>query len=406
MSRRRLVWFGCLAIIVAVIIWGITRKSAPPQIPFTHTTRQTIVSTLSTNGKVEPIEWASARAERAGVIQKVYVTRGQHVDKGAPLVQLDATSAASTLATAESQITQARAQEQTLSQGGNAAERALLESDMGKARLDLQAAQRELASAERLYAKQAGTKEEVDSARERVQQAQTAIASIEKRRAALVTTQEQSVARAHLSEAQAAASSARRDLSLGIVRAPVAGIVYQFDQRVGAFVNPGDLIANIGKLSEVRVIVYVDEPDLGRVAIGMPVTITWDALPGRSWKGEVDKVPTQVITLNTRQVGEVGCVIDNPDRDLLPGTNIDAEIVSKVVPDAIVIPKETLRRENGQTGVYALTADNHIEWRTITTGVSNLTRVQVTKGLAVGDAVMLPNDRPIKNGQKVDPVYP
>ena len=78
----------------------------------------------------------------------------------------------------------------------------------------------------------------------------------------------------------------------------------------------------IGKLERVRVNVYVDEPDLGRVTRGLPVSIAWDALPGRSWKGEVDKTPTQVEALGSRQVGQVICVIENPNRDLLPGTNV------------------------------------------------------------------------------------
>ena len=56
------------------------------------------------------------------------------------------------------------------------------------------------------------------------------------------------------------------------------------------------------------------------------MTITWDALPGHQWKGEVDKLPTQIVPLGTRQVGEVGCVIENPDRDLLPNANINADI--------------------------------------------------------------------------------
>ena len=90
-----------------------------------------------------------------------------------------------------------------------------------------------------------------------------------------------------------------------VVRAPIAGTVYQFDLKPGAYLNAGDLVASIGQLDRVRVKVFVDEPDLGRVKRGMPVGITWDAMPGRQWKGVVDKTPTQIVALGTRQVGEV-----------------------------------------------------------------------------------------------------
>ena len=64
----------------------------------------------------------------------------------------------------------------------------------------------------------------------------------------------------------------------------MAGVVYGREVRPGSYVNAGDLIANIGRMDRLRVRVYVDEPELGRVAEGQPVTITWDALPGRQWR--------------------------------------------------------------------------------------------------------------------------
>lgn len=404
--RRRTLALIVLIIIAAVVAWGITRKTAPPEVQFVRVARQTIVSTTNTNGKVEPIEWASARAERQGIIQKLLVQRGQTVAKEAPLVTLDSSAAAAELSTAEAQIAQARAQQQTLSQGGQAAERTQIENELTKARLALEVAQRDLASAQRLYAKQAGTKFDVDAARARVDDLQNQIQGLENRRRALVEPQQKSAAAAKLQEAEAAASLAKHNLTLSVVRAPIPGTVYQFDQRIGNFVNPGDVIANIGKLDRVRVIVYVDEPELGRVAIGQPVTITWDAMPGRQWKGTVEKLPTQIVALGTRQVGEVNCVIENPDHDLLPGTNITADIVSKVAPNALAVPKQVLRREGAQTGVFLLTSDNRVVWRPVELGVTSLTTVQVTKGLSEGDSVALPTDKPIKDGSKVEPVYP
>ena len=139
-----------------------------------------------------------------------------------------------------------------------------------------------------------------------------------------------------------------------MVAAPMNGTVYDFDLKQGAFVNPGDLVARVGSLNEVRVTVYVDEPDLGKVRMDEPVTITWDGLPGHQWKGAVDRLPTQVVPHGTRQVGEVGCVIENPDRDLLPNANITAEIQATEVANALALPKEAIRRQGADTGVFLL----------------------------------------------------
>jgi hypothetical protein len=77
-----------------------------------------------------------------------------------------------------------------------------------------------------------------------------------------------------------------------------------------------------------------------------------------------------------------------------------------VAQSALTIPKEALRRQTGQVGVFLLQPDNTIVWRAIAIGTSSITRVQVTHGLAEGQAVALPTDVALKNGEKVRPAYP
>lgn len=259
-------------------------------------------------------------------------------------------------------------------------------------------------SVKRLQAKDAATLDDVRAAADRLDRARLQIQSAESRRAALVNRSDLAAAEGRLREAEAAAAAARVRIAMTIVRAPIAGVVYQFDLRPGAYLNPGDLVAGIGRLDRVRVIIYVDEPDLGRVEVGKPVTITWDARSGRSWKGVVDKLPTQVAALGTRQVGEASSVIENPGHELLPGTNVNAEIRSQAVRNAIVIPTAAVRREGGKTGVYVLAGDR-IEWRDVKLGVGGTARTQV-EGIEDGASVVLPTDRPLAGGMSVKPVYP
>ncbi len=65
---------------------------------------------------------------------------------------------------------------------------------------------------------------------------------------------------------------------------------------------------------------YVDEPDIGRLVPGEPIEITWDALPGRVWDGTVSNVPSTLKMHGTRNVGETTAIVDNKDRNLLPGS--------------------------------------------------------------------------------------
>jgi HlyD family secretion protein len=185
-----------------------------------------------------------------------------------------------------------------------------------------------------------------------------------------------------------------------VLHAPLAGQVYGLALRPGAYLAAGDLLANVGRLDRVRVRVYVDEPLLGRVAPGEPVTITWEALPGRQWRGSVEKMPAAIQPLGSRQVGEVVSVIDNPGRELLPGTNVDASIRTGVAEGALVIPKEALHHDSAGDWVFLREGD-HVAHRAVKTGNATVTQVQVTAGLAEGDSVALPTDVPLADGVKV-----
>jgi HlyD family secretion protein len=403
LSRARSWLTIVLIIATAVVVWVFSRRTRPPEVNFVKVARETIVSSLGTNGRVEPIEWLPARAERAGTITRVLVARGREVRKGAPLVELDTRVANAELGKAQGAIQEARTQERVLDQGGRVAERQQVDADLARARLDLEAAEKQQGALERLVEKQAATRVELDNARQTVDQLQLRIHALEEHKAALVTGSDKEIARAKLQQAESAAAVERVNLDLSVIRAPMDGTVYDFDLKAGAYLNPGDLVAKVGKLDRVRVTVYVDEPDLGKIHQGEAVIITWDALPGHQWKGEVDKLPTQVMKLDTRQVGEVGCVIENPDRDLLPNANINADIQAAVIAGALVLPKEALRRQGSENGVFLL-KDERVVWRKVTLGASSYTKSQILSGLQEGDAVALPTEKAMKDGSRVEPV--
>ena len=389
-----------LAGVAVVIVWGVLRKGDPPKVSFARVKRQTLVSTLPTNGKVEPWLWQAVRAETGGVVSSAPVEDGQTVAAGAVMAGItDAALQAETDA-AQAKLNEARANLATQEAGGKPAEFTDIDNSLARARFDLAQAQKVLASLERLVAQHASTQQEADAAREKVQQSELEIAGLEKRRRSLSSPTEVAAARARVGDAETALGLARKRAELSVVRAPMAGVVYGREVRPGSYLNAGDLVANVGRMDRLRVRVYVDEPELGRVAVRQPVTITWDALPGRQWHGEVDKKPVAVEALGSRQVGEVVCSIDNEGRALIPGTNVNAEIRTAVVENALVIPKEALRHDAQGDYVLALKG-GAVERRAVKKGASNIAMVQVVEGLTDGDAVALPSDAPLKAGDRV-----
>jgi len=405
MTRRRLL-LAVLTVAAIAGAWLIRRgSSAPPEVAFAAAKRETLVSTLTTNGKAEPYEFVIVRAQREGRLERLAASKGQQVRPGDLLAQLDQGEARAELAAAEARLKQARAAVEVLERGGREAELAEVEAALLRARLEMKAAERDYESLRRLVDKQAAAPHEMQVAADRLDRARADIRGLEKKRAALVSVGDRQAAGARLEEALAAREQAARRLEQCRIRTPLGGVVYDLPLRAGELVRTGDLVAAVGKLNPMRVRVYVDEPELGRLAPGMPVVITWDALPGRRWQGRIEQMPLQVKALGTRQVGEVVLTIENPGLDLLPGANVNAEVRTRVVSDGIIIPKEAVRRQSDQTGVYLLGRGDRLVWRAVELGASSLTRVQVLTGLGEGDRVALAFDRPLRDGLRVRPRF-
>jgi HlyD family secretion protein len=398
-SLKKLLILLALAV-AGIVAWGVLRKSQPPKVNVALARRQTLVSTLPTNGKVEPFEWQSVRAESAGVVGAVEVREGQSIAKGQVLARMSDPSLVADVDAAQAKVAEARAALAGLEAGGKPSEITDIENRLARARYDLQEANSDYASLKRLAEKQAATQVEVQAALEKVKQTELEIEGLEKRRTSLVAKPDVAAAQARLRDAEAALALAQKREAQSLLRAPLSGVVYNLAARPGAYLDTGALVANVGQLDRLRVRVYVDEPELGRVQPGQPVTIRWQALPGKEWHGTVERKPADIEALGSRQVGEVICTIENPGRELIPGTNVDAEIRTAVAESALVIPREALHHDTA--GDYVLVVNNGVLERcSVTTGVANVTQVQITGGLADGAAVVLPSEASLQAGERV-----
>jgi len=402
---KKAVWALLLLAVAGAIVWGVLRKSDLPRVNFAKAKRERLVSTLPTNGKVEPVQWQAVRAEISGIVTRLTAESGQEIAAGAVIAAISDPTVQGDIEAAQAKLDEARANLTGLQAGGRPTDLAEIDNSLNRARFDLEQARSTLASLERLKAKQAATQQEVDAAHQKVQQSELEIAGLAKRRESLAATVPSlSAAKARVQDAEAALSQARSRGALLEVRTPIAGIAYGCEARRGSYVNAGDLICNIGRMDELRVRVFVDEPELGRVEVGELVTITWDALPGRHWEGRVERKPSAIQSLGSRQVGEVLVSIPNEGRVLVPGTNVNADIRTAVAENAIVVPKEALRHDPQGDFVYVLKGDA-IERCAVKKGVSSITQTQITEGLNENDSVALPGDVAIKPGDRVTPVF-
>ena len=210
---------------------------------------------------------------------------------------------------------------------------------------------------------------------------------------------------AQKAEAQAAYDAAEDLLRNSNVSAPGDGEVYRLAVRAGQFVTTGDLLVQVANLSSVQVRGFVDEPDIGRLVTGQQVTVSWDALPGRTWIGKVTRVPTTVSLTGTRTVGEITCEIDNADLKLLPNINVNLTVMTARHDNVLTVSREAMHQEDSKHFVYQI-ADDVLKKQEVQTSISNLTRIEVTGGIDPGARVALgaENGAPLHPGLRVEVV--
>jgi HlyD family secretion protein len=146
---------------------------------------------------------------------------------------------------------------------------------------------------------------------------------------------------------------------------------------------------------------YFDEPDLGRLAVGQPIVVKWDAKPGVEWHGHIQRLPVTVVTYLNRTVGDVLVQFDGSSAGLLPDTNVTVTVTTSTDPDVLSIPREALHinPENGSAYVFKVVNDSLVR-TPVTTGTFNVTRQSILSGLQEGDWVArsTPSGQPLQAG--------
>jgi HlyD family secretion protein len=399
--NRWLVWAVAIAVAVVLLASFMSRGDVVP-VRVATVGRSTIRSIVSTNGKVEPLRSFESHAPVGTTVKELLVKEGQPVKKGQLLARLDDAEASSQATRALAQVRAAQAEISAVQSGGNREEVLTLESQLVKARAQRDTVQRNLDAVQRLQRNGAASPGELKQAQDQVGAAEADLKLLQQKQGDRYSAPEIARVQAQRDEAQSAYAAAENILRQLNIRAPFDGIVYSLPVHQGAYVNPGDLVLQEANLSKVLVRAFVDEPDVGRLSSGQPIELTWDAVPGRTWQGAVTSIPSTVKLLGTRNVGETTCVVDNQDLKLLPNINVGVTIVTAEHRDALTVPREAVRLDNGKKFVYQIVNDA-LQRRDIQTSISNLTEVEVTSGVNENALLALAstNSKPLQEGVAV-----
>ncbi len=403
MANRKARWRWLILILVliaagVVVRWD--RERSVPTIPTVKVERQEIHTGVVTNGKAEPIEYRDVRAEVEGQVGEVPLHEGDEVRGGQQLLKIAQRQIASEAEHARADLADAEEAMRLLKQGGTTLDLRQLQTQIDLAKREKDVAAKSVAENERLLEKGAIARMELQLSRDRLAKAESDLTVLELKQNHRYDPGELARAEAAVGASRAALNLVQsRERSLSVV-SPIGGRSYAIAVRQGDFVRPGDLLLRVGDFRRIRLRVYVDEPDLGKISKGLPIQVTWDGLPARQWQGTVDRLPSEIKELGTRKVGEVTCLLDNPQFELLPNMNLNVEIIIDAHRNVPTIPREALFGSGTGSFVY-LVQNGTIVKRTVQTGISNVTRVEIVQGLNEGDPVTVDSETLLHEGMRV-----
>jgi len=313
-----------------------------------------IEQTIEVVGSLAPKFAADLKSEFTAVVEEVYVTEWVKVKKGTPLAKLDTREGEAAL---------------------EAARAALLQAQVAETR-----AVRELERADKLKEVGLVTVQNLDDAR---------------------TAREAAAAATAAAKAQLQATETR--LAKAVIRAPFDGIV------ANRGVNPGDRVENMGGEPMFRVVdnrileltVNVPSTSLASLRVGQPIEFTTDAIPGRTFRGQVMFInPTaDPVSRSVKVVADV----PNEAEELRGGLFAKGRILTGTRAAVLQIPRTALlawdvsRRE----GEVFVVSGEVVERRAVRTGAVAGEYVEVTEGIAAGESIVTRGAFNLRSGDRI-----
>ncbi|MGB2670723.1 MAG: efflux RND transporter periplasmic adaptor subunit [Candidatus Acidiferrum sp.] len=394
-----------------------------------------LVSIVTASGEVKPTTYTNVTAQGFGRITAILVKEGDHIKKGDKLLLQENVQASADVEAQAAAIHSAEDGVQAADASYRAAQADLVsqQANMEKAKLDWERGQG-------LYKDGLIAKQDFDQRKSTYDGAVAAVDSSRERVVSLKAQLDQT--RSQVNQNKAMLVRTKDVLSKTTYTSPINGIVSYLPERVGDYVVPGiqnsngSFLMTLSDMSVVTAEVKVDETDIVNVRLGQDADVGIDALPGKVFHGKVTEIGSQATlrssglattqsTTGTQEAKDFKVVVrlDNPPDNLRPGLSTTAKIKTAEKKGVIAIPIQALavrtrkdlaeaaklakgQGSSGVTlaappppapgdpnkdevqGVFVVNGKKAF-FRPVETGITGITNIEVTKGLQVGDEIVV-----------------
>ncbi len=188
-----------------------------------------------------------------------------------------------------------------------------------------------------------------------------------------------------------------------VIRAPFSGKLGLRKVSLGALVRPGDVITTLDDTTLIKLEFEIPETVLSGVAVGNKVTAMAGALPNRKFEGTLNTIDSRIDPA-TRAV-RVRAMIANADDVIKPGMFMTVALSIGKVPDALMVPEESLLAQGGEQFVFVI-RDGRATRTRVTIGQRVPGLAQITNGLHGDEQVAVTGLQQLRDGARVRPATP
>jgi len=378
-------------LIGSFLVLSLSQCTKSPQISTTTAELQDIKVIANTNGIIEPIDSIGIYAPIDGFAENIHCSEGSEVVHGQTLMRLDAPQTRISLAEAEASLLQAKRQAHVVVSGPPKEELDALDASITESELQLRQIAGDLSTEEDLYIKGAVPKEAIERLEDQQELLQTRHKALKLNKENLRTRyseEEKKWERDNVALLTDQVKLLKSQVEKESITASGNGLLYSLSVKPGSFVNRGQLLARIYQPGRIRLRAYVDEPDLGRIHKGQPITIEWEGISDRQWTGAIETPAERVVALNNRSVGHVLCSIDGQSKELMPDINVKVEITTDMKENALVVPRSAVINHEGEF-IVLLPEGKGTVIQPVKIGLATNNKFEILDGIEVGDTIVV-----------------
>ena len=350
-----------MIVLVAAVFVGtfvyLFQRSRPKDIQYQELTPEmgTISKSTVVTGKIQPRDEVNVKAQISGIVAELYKQAGDQVKDNEVIAKLKVIPEMCQLSSAQSRV--------RLSE------------------VNLKQAQTNYDREKKLFDQQLVSAESFEQVAQALKQAQ----------------EEYAASQEALEIVRDGVSSSNKSGSSTLVRSSVAGLILDIPVKVGNTVinsntfNDGTTIATVADMDDLIFDGNIDETEVGRLHLGLPVIISVGALQDLHFDAALEYIAPKATESGGTNLFEIKATVKVPsDVTIRSGYSANAEIELQRAENVLMIPESAIQFEGEKTFVYVLKADGTYENRPVETGLSDGVNIEIKSGLSLEDKVRGP----------------